>query len=195
MNTLSFLSCGCLWAFRYLIHRYTAKRLCEIGGLDAAMRLRLLADPEPSLPPFSALLVHGTYPPSAPIHLCLSIPPGQKAILLSPTRQLLLQSVASCHDNLLQSSGSGAISSISSRVSILLVRSNHQHASNSWLRHSYPPTPKHLVAFLASIRCHGGATATATDGVEPRSIVDPAPCLLVLYEPSAYFLQENGQDQ
>lgn len=138
--------------------------------------MRLLAEPAPSLPKFSALLVHGTYPSSALIQLCLSILPGQRAILLSPTRQLLLQSLASHNDDWLQScSGSGAMSSISSRVCIF-----------------YPPSPKHLVAFLTSLHCHSGATTT--DGVGPKAMVDPVPCLLVLYEPSAYFLQENVQD-
>ncbi|KIM68701.1 hypothetical protein SCLCIDRAFT_105024, partial [Scleroderma citrinum Foug A] len=42
------------------------------------------------------------------------------------------------------------------------------------------------------LRCH--SDATTTDGVDPKAIVDPAPCLLVLYEPSAYFLQENVLD-
>ncbi|KAL4081734.1 hypothetical protein V8B97DRAFT_86453 [Scleroderma yunnanense] len=146
--------------------------LCSVKWkIDEARRcrMRLFAEPAPSLPRFKALLIQGVYPSSAPIHLCLSIPPGQRAILLSPTREVLLHSLESCGDDWLRSfSGTGVTSRISSRVRVF-----------------YPPKPKHLIALLTSLCCNSGAAIT--DGVDP-------PCLLVLHEPSAYFLQENGHD-
>ncbi|KIM68700.1 hypothetical protein SCLCIDRAFT_1208899 [Scleroderma citrinum Foug A] len=102
--------------------------------------MRLLAEPAPCLPQFSALLVHGTYPSSAPIQLCLSIPPGRRAILLSPMRQLLLQSLAS-YDWLQSCSGSGAISSVSSRVRILSVLHTIVNMRHKKF-HEYTATPQ-----------------------------------------------------
>ncbi|KAI6047338.1 hypothetical protein EDC04DRAFT_2887134 [Pisolithus marmoratus] len=123
------------------------------------------------LPRFKALLIHGAYPQSVPIRVSLSIAQCERAILISPSRQSLIRD---CDDDqwLCSSSGSGMISSISSRVRIF-----------------YPPSPKHVVALLSLLRCQDGDNATGV--IEPQVIVDPAPSLLILHEPSTYFLNDQ----
>lgn len=126
-------------------------------------------------PQFKALLIHGAYPQSVPIHVSLSITQCERAVLISPSRQSLLRDLGGCDDDwLCSSSGSGMVSSISSRVRIF-----------------YPPTPKHVVALLSLLRCRDGDNAT--DITEPKVTVDPAPSLLILHEPSAYFLNDQIQ--
>ena len=70
------------------------------------MTLRLFP-PEPSspvLPSFDSLLVKGPYPPSAPLHLCLSQlkdaqPDRQSAILISPNRETFSSSLLQSGDH------------------------------------------------------------------------------------------------
>ncbi|KAH7887899.1 hypothetical protein F5I97DRAFT_1804599 [Phlebopus sp. FC_14] len=134
--------------------------------------MRLFPEPGPSLPPFKTLLVHGTYHPSAPIHMCLSISPQDKAMLISPSRQLLLRSLRNYNDEWMDSnSGTGHVSSLSSRTTVF-----------------YPSSPKHLVALLSMLRTHDITTSSA----DPTATISSAPTLLVMYEPSAYFLPSNG---
>lgn len=56
---------------------------------------------------------------------------------------------------------------------------------------SYPPSPKHLVAGLAMLRRHDISSPSVP--VAPKVTLDRAPTLLVLHEPSTYFLPEQGQ--
>ncbi|KAI6134872.1 hypothetical protein EV401DRAFT_1901532 [Pisolithus croceorrhizus] len=126
-------------------------------------------------PQFKALLIHGAYPQSVPIHVSLSVAQCERALLISPSRQSLIRDLGSCDDGWLRSSsGLGTISSISSRVRIF-----------------YPPTPKHVVALLSLLRCRDDDNAT--DATEPKVTVDSAPSLLILHEPSAYFLDDQIQ--
>ncbi|KAI6152063.1 hypothetical protein BKA82DRAFT_4106671 [Pisolithus tinctorius] len=122
---------------------------------------------------FKTLLIHGAYPQSTPLRVSLSIAQCERAILISPSRQSLLRDLGNCDDDWLRSSsGSGVVSKISSRVRIF-----------------YPPTPKHVVALLSLLRCLD--SDNATDVIEPKATVDPPPCLFILHEPSAYFLNDQ----
>ncbi|KIJ70261.1 hypothetical protein HYDPIDRAFT_104948 [Hydnomerulius pinastri MD-312] len=137
--------------------------------------MRLFPEPGPNLPQFSALLVHGPYHPSAPIHLCLSMAPGDKAMLLTPSRQLLSDCLRNYNDEWINSySGTGAIANLSPGTSIF-----------------YPPTPRHLVALLSMLRTHNISTSAPVD---PKATIDVTPTLLILHEPSTYFLPE-AEDQ
>ncbi|KAF9224288.1 hypothetical protein BS17DRAFT_779595 [Gyrodon lividus] len=134
--------------------------------------MRLFPEPEPCLPRFTTLLIYGPYHPSAPIHLCLSLEPGDKAMLFTPSRQLLLDSLRNYNDEWLNSySGTGSVSSISSRTKIF-----------------YPPSPKHLVAMLSMLRTH---EVSASVPVDLKATIDIAPALLILHEPSTYFLSQE----
>lgn len=62
--------------------------------------------------------------------------------------------------------------------------------SDPFLR-SYPPSPKHLVAALAMLRTHNLSSPSVP--VAPKVILDHAPTLLVLHEPSVYFLPEQEE--
>jgi hypothetical protein len=62
----------------------------------------LFPHPGPSLPPFRTLLIKGSYHSSAPIHLCLSHTsqnPNSKAVLLTPSRQNLVDALTQYHDD------------------------------------------------------------------------------------------------
>lgn len=83
---------------------------------------RMFSTPDPSLPPYISLIVQGDYHPSAPIHMCLSVPTGAKALLLSSARQTLIRSLREYNDEwLLTESGTGNTCHSSSKVDILLV--------------------------------------------------------------------------
>jgi hypothetical protein len=83
---------------------------------------RMFSTPNPSLPPYKSLIVQGDYHPSAPIHMCLSVPTGAKALLLSSARQALIRSLREYDDEwLLTDSGTGNTCHSSSKVDILLV--------------------------------------------------------------------------
>ncbi|KAI9574945.1 hypothetical protein HD554DRAFT_2011221 [Boletus coccyginus] len=131
-----------------------------------------------SLPRFKSLLVHGPYNPFAPIHLSLSVPPPHHTIFFTPSRHSLLQALQT-HDDadewLNSHSGTGTVAGMSSRVTVF-----------------YPNSPQHLVAVLAMLRTHDVSSPSVP--VVPNVTLDRAPTLLVLHEPSAYFLpgQEEG---
>ncbi|OJA14095.1 hypothetical protein AZE42_10007 [Rhizopogon vesiculosus] len=50
---------------------------------------RMFPFSDPCLPHYKSLLVQGGYHPSAPIHMCLSVPSGSKALLLSSRKALI----------------------------------------------------------------------------------------------------------
>lgn len=83
---------------------------------------RMFPTSDPSLPPYKSLIIQGDYHPSAPIHMCLSVPTGAKALLLSSARQALIRSLQEYNDEwLLSNSGTGNTCRSSSEVDILLV--------------------------------------------------------------------------
>ncbi|KAN0097714.1 hypothetical protein V8E55_002160 [Tylopilus felleus] len=128
-----------------------------------------------SLPRFKSLLVHGPYHPSVPIHLTLSVPPPHNALLFTPSRDTLLQALQTHNDEWLNThSGTGTVASMSSKVTVF-----------------YPPTPKHLVAVLAMLRTHDVSSPAVP--VAPKVTLDRASALLVLHEPSSYFLSEQEE--
>ncbi|KAG8218390.1 hypothetical protein J3R82DRAFT_4013 [Butyriboletus roseoflavus] len=84
--------------------------------------MRLLPEPAPSLPRFKSLLVHGPYPPSAPVHLTLSVPPPHHALLFTPSRPSFLQALHAHNDQWLNAhAATGTAATMSSRVTVLLA--------------------------------------------------------------------------
>ncbi|KAG1892675.1 hypothetical protein F4604DRAFT_1700963 [Suillus subluteus] len=133
---------------------------------------RMFPTSDPSLPPYKSLIVQGNYHPSAPIHMCLSVPTGAKALLLSSARQALIRSLWEYNDEwLLTNSGTGNTCQSSSEVDIF-----------------YPPTPNHLVVLLSAFRTYKASDPVPLDA---KATLDSVPSLLVLHELSAYFLPIN----
>ncbi|KAG2146627.1 hypothetical protein DEU56DRAFT_785527 [Suillus clintonianus] len=133
---------------------------------------RMFPTSGPCLPPYKSLIIQGDYHPSAPIHMCLSVPMGAKALLLSSSRQALIRSLREYNDEwLLTDSGTGNTCHSSSKVDIF-----------------YPPTPNHLVVLLSAFRTHDASEPVPLDA---KATLDCVPSLLVLHELSAYFLPMN----
>ncbi|KAG2058878.1 hypothetical protein BDR06DRAFT_875496 [Suillus hirtellus] len=133
---------------------------------------RMFPTSDPSLPPYKSLIIQGDYHPSAPIHMCLSVTTGAKALLLSSARQALIRSLQEYNDEwLLSNSGTGNTCRSSSEVDIF-----------------YPPTPNHLVVLLSAFRTHEASNPVPLDS---KATLDSVPSLLVLHELSAYFLPMN----
>jgi hypothetical protein len=152
---------------------------------------RMFPSSDPCLPHYKSLLVQGDYHPSAPIHICLSVPTDSKALLLSSSRKALIHSLREYNSEWLHTkSGTGNTCQGSSKVDILLVpvfpcgrgRNDRYHEP------SYPPTPNHLVVLLAALRTH---KASEPIPVDDKGTLDSIPSLLVLHELSAYFLPMN----
>lgn len=136
---------------------------------------RMFPTSDPSLPPYKSLIIQGDYHPSAPIHMCLSVPTGAKTLLLSSARQALIRSLQEYNDEwLLSDSGTGNTCRSSSEVDIF-----------------YPPTPNHLVVLLSAFRTHEASNPVPLDS---KATLDSVPSLLVLHELSAYFLPMNEND-
>jgi hypothetical protein len=81
--------------------------------------------PSPVLPEFTTLLLKGPYHASAPIHLCLThlaSRPGQRAVLLTPSRDNFVAALRDLNDDWLNECGGyGAVSQVLSRVDVLSV--------------------------------------------------------------------------
>ena len=81
--------------------------------------------PSPTLPEFTTLLLKGPYHASAPIHLCLThlaSRPGQRAVLLTPSRDNFVAALRDLNDDWLNECGGyGAVSQVLSRVDVLSV--------------------------------------------------------------------------
>ncbi|CAE6351101.1 unnamed protein product [Rhizoctonia solani] len=127
----------------------------------------------PKLPPdFSSFVIQGPYPPSAPIHLCLSHlqsgPKSNKAVLISSSSKHLSSQLEEYSDLWLHEHAmSGAIA-------------EHLHQTDIF----YPPTHKHLRLLLARLRAY----STPSSKVDIKACVSRVPTLLVLHELSGYFL-------
>ncbi|KAF8076183.1 hypothetical protein FPV67DRAFT_1470648 [Lyophyllum atratum] len=141
----------------------------------------LVPQPGPSLPPFKTLLVKGIYHPSAPVHLSLSgtsEATKSHAIIISPSRQKLTLALQQYNDEWLKlNSGTGSVSSLSSRVKLF-----------------YPPSPAHLCLLLSML------IVPDPDSLEKENVawlnnkttLPISPSLIVLHEPSAYFLSRRA---
>ncbi|KIM45792.1 hypothetical protein M413DRAFT_23615 [Hebeloma cylindrosporum] len=130
--------------------------------------------PGPQPPSFNTLLITGPYHPSAPIHLALSL--DQRAILLSPSRDVFLEDLQRFNDSWLNSnSGKGRFTNLSSNVSIF-----------------YPPTAAHLCLLLSTL-CVSGPNAHENERRinDPKIFQPSAPNLIIVTELSKYFLSEN----
>ncbi|KAJ8595363.1 hypothetical protein M405DRAFT_857439 [Rhizopogon salebrosus TDB-379] len=136
---------------------------------------RMFPSSDPCLPHYKSLLVQGDYHPSAPIHICLSVPTDSKALLLSSSRKALIHSLREYNSEWLHTkSGTGNACQGSSKVDIF-----------------YPPTPNHLVVLLAALRTHKASEPIPVDN---KGTLDSIPSLLVLHELSAYFLPMNDNN-
>ncbi|KAF5387774.1 hypothetical protein D9615_000211 [Tricholomella constricta] len=141
--------------------------------------LSLFPQPGPFLPSFNTLLVKGHYHPSAPIHLSLSCTAefaDSQAILISPSRQRLTQALQHYNDEWLKlHSGFGSVHSLSSRVKLF-----------------YPPSPAHLCLLLSMLRVSSSSKTDNDAWLNPETTLSIPPSLVILHEPSAYFLSSDG---
>ncbi|KAF8974772.1 hypothetical protein BDZ97DRAFT_1775307 [Flammula alnicola] len=142
--------------------------------------LSLFPQPAPALPNLSTLLIAGPYHPSAPIHLALTLNSENskaRTIILSPSRSVFKEDLLRFNDSWLNShSGDGKISELTSNIVLF-----------------YPPTPVHLSLVLSMLH----VPSPDSDGNEPtwsdpRTMQISAPSLVVLLEPSRYFLSSTG---
>ncbi|KAL5528089.1 hypothetical protein ACEPAF_7225 [Sanghuangporus sanghuang] len=126
-----------------------------------------------SLPSFNSLLVKGPYPPSAPIHLCVSHlrDNAGNALFLSPNRQSLASLLQDFNDKWLNINATkGEYLALLSRIDIY-----------------YPPSTAHWLLLLSLFKPLSGSSTSLNKTVLPSS-----PSLIVLHEPSAYFLSAEG---
>ncbi|KAL5524104.1 hypothetical protein ACEPAG_8277 [Sanghuangporus baumii] len=126
-----------------------------------------------SLPSFNSLLVKGPYPPSAPIHLCISHlrDNAGKVLFLSPSRQALASSLQDFNDEWLNINATkGQHLALLSRIDIF-----------------YPPSTAHWLLLLSLFKPLSSSSTSLNKTVLPSS-----PALIVLHEPSAYFLSAEG---
>ncbi|KAF8605396.1 hypothetical protein BDV93DRAFT_554766 [Ceratobasidium sp. AG-I] len=129
-----------------------------------------------SLPNFRSLIIQGPYPPSAPLHLCLSHltpgPPSLKALLLSSSSTYLSNKLEEYNDAwLIEHAGSGAIA-------------EHLHQIDIY----YPPTHQHLRLLLARLRTFSTSGIDADSETDMKTCITRAPTLVVLHELSRYFI-------
>ncbi|KAF8803827.1 hypothetical protein BYT27DRAFT_7259818 [Phlegmacium glaucopus] len=147
------------------------------------MALSLFPQPQaPPIPDFNTFLVAGSYPPSAPIHLSLSHSSHElktPTILFSPSRTALVNSLQSFDDaSLTTNYGHGKVSELASKVSIF-----------------YPSTPGHLCLLLSLLRV--SCLDDSTQGhawINSQTTLASPPGLIILVEPSAYFLPETSDN-
>ncbi|KLO05522.1 hypothetical protein SCHPADRAFT_946847 [Schizopora paradoxa] len=138
----------------------------------------------PSLPPFETLLIRGPYPPSAPIHLSIShlktlenddeVVASRRTsgvVMLSPNRQAFTSTLEDFNDGWLTSNAmTGNYASLLSKVNIY-----------------YPPTPTHWMLLLSLMKPLSKAPHPLKHG-----LLKTAPSLLILHEPSTYFLEAGS---
>ncbi|KAF8164932.1 hypothetical protein B0H34DRAFT_687147 [Crassisporium funariophilum] len=138
--------------------------------------LSLFPPPSPPAPEFRTLLVTGAYHPSAPIHLSFSFcsqAPRSRTILFTPSKSSITNRLQNFNDAWLTSnSGCGTISELASRISIF-----------------YPSSPTQLCLLLSLLRTsRPGDVGQSQTWINTKTTLANAPNLIVLLEPSAYFL-------
>ncbi|KAJ1309109.1 hypothetical protein OPQ81_004787 [Rhizoctonia solani] len=124
------------------------------------------------LPEFHSLVIQGPYPPSAPIHLCLSHlrsgPKSNKPVLISSSSKYLSSQLEEYNDAWIHEHAmTGAVA-------------EHLHQIDIF----YPPTHKHLRLLLARLRTY----STPTPEADMKTYITRVPTLLILHELSRYFL-------
>lgn len=148
------------------------ERSCQPASENAAF---------PNLPDFNSLLVLGPYHASASIYLALSLLSDHEGepIILSPSRSTLLQALQMFNDSwLATNSGTGKISERLAKITMF-----------------YPPSPTHLCLFLSML--HANPTKESDNGtppLHPKTTRALPPRLLVLLEPSSYFLSSSSSE-
>lgn len=154
----------------------------------------------PSLPSFdsSSMLATGPFHSTAPIHWAISQTsknPESSVIFLTPCRQRFAAAMSQFNDEwLLDNSGGGTISGISSRIQTLFVILCC--CSSSSLRDcgriSYPPSLAHVVFLLSSL-CAPEPGKDAPP-VDKKMILDQAPVAVVIHDLSYYFLKDSDEN-
>ncbi|RDB23138.1 hypothetical protein Hypma_009559 [Hypsizygus marmoreus] len=144
----------------------------------------LFPQPGPRLPPYKTLLVKGNYHASAPIHLSLShisesALPDSQTIIFSPSQTTLTLALQQYNDDWLsENSGLGRVSNLTSRVKLF-----------------FPPSPAHLCLLLSMLRVPNASHGESGTWLNAKSTLAIAPLLLILHEPSMYFLSEDQAQQ
>ncbi|KAH8119615.1 hypothetical protein DFH11DRAFT_457780 [Phellopilus nigrolimitatus] len=132
-----------------------------------------------SLPPFKSILIKGAYAPSAPIHLCVSHlqiaeDTSEKILFLTPNRQSFAASLQDFNDGwLAEHAVTGTTAKLLSKVDIY-----------------YPPSTAHWLLLLSLFKPLSNSTASTSR----LAVLPYTPSLLVLHEPSAYFLVSDQAD-
>ncbi|KAI5115921.1 hypothetical protein M0805_005352 [Coniferiporia weirii] len=133
-----------------------------------------------SLPSFESLLIKGAYPPSASIHLCIShlqsfVHSAEPAsvLFLTPSRQSFATVLQDYNDGWLTGhAATGAVARLLSKINIY-----------------YPPSAAHWLLLLSSLKPPSALSSKL-------AVLPHIPSLIVLHEPSAYFLSsEPSQTQ
>ncbi|KAJ6539658.1 hypothetical protein B0H19DRAFT_1180020 [Mycena capillaripes] len=126
----------------------------------------------PPLPDFKSLVVKGPYHASAPVHLALSHSanvPATRILMITPSRETMAAALREYNDDWISMhSGEGKTLELSSCTTVF-----------------YPPSPAHF-AYLVSML----STDVQSQSLNPTTILDQAPSLIILIELSAYFLSD-----
>lgn len=109
----------------------------------------------PTLPQFSTLLIKGTYPPSAPIHLCVSHLKASsraqgRALFLTPNREALAAALEDYGDGWMSAHCmTGAYAALFSRIDMLYAPSSHRNQETS-ADHRFTQLPSNGKALASS---------------------------------------------
>jgi len=104
------------------LHQLMSIQELSLNLKSSCIMARMFPSCDPCLPHYRSLLVQGDYHPSAPIHMCLSVPTGSRALLLSSSRKVLIHSIGEHNSEWLHiNSGTGNTCRSSSKVDVLLV--------------------------------------------------------------------------
>ncbi|KII95383.1 hypothetical protein PLICRDRAFT_693611 [Plicaturopsis crispa FD-325 SS-3] len=131
--------------------------------------------PARPLPAFKSILFEGSFPPSAPIHLCLSHTSraDSKAIILSPSRRALASALVDYNDDWLEA----------------CARTGKTARDLSQIDIFYPPSAAHLALLLSMLRVSQTPEDYTSDNM--KTVLERAPALTVLHEPSSYLVKSD----
>ncbi|QRV73079.1 hypothetical protein RhiJN_01093 [Ceratobasidium sp. AG-Ba] len=134
------------------------------------------------LPDFKSLIIQGEYPPSAPIHLCLSHissgSPSHKPLLVSSSQMYLQSQLEEFNDAWLD------------EHACLGSTAENLHQIDIF----YPPTHRHLRLLLGKLSTYSIPSVDADPETDHNTRLARAPTLLVLHELSRYFLSPQLSD-
>lgn len=151
----------------------------------------------PSLPPFTTLLIKGAYPPSSPLHFCIShlksslLPlDRQRVLFLTPDRQVFASALQDFNDGwLVENTMKGEFAQLFSKIDIQYAFRRYLVQGRERLNNaiSYPPTAKHWLLLLSVMR----PIASSMTTTHKLAVLPHTPSMIVLHEPSVYFTSSD----